>query len=1289
MVFHDGGASVNVQETISAQAQDEWGNDATGPPNDNPPYNQPEFQATYYTGTATFTVTGYAKVEEPASATYTFTEADHGFTTFKISDDYVENVQLTARDVSYPTIDGTSQDLSINGIKVTPFDWAPTNVFQGEGTLPDKESVAMLMMKIQANPGAPSEADEATWTNLKIYRIDYGADSAQDGDVPEVMLWKDGNGDGEFDAPLPPDNFGDSDDILLAVGSFAGETGILNLNLSPAQILDTTLRHYFLVVNVSTTAVPGRKFGIEIKSPGDFTLGFREVEIGKDNFAIQTSSSTIQSAPAEMQVTPYNMVYSTQTYQQGHKDLAMLKVTLATDKFTANWTKIKVTRKGTGGLDSDVEEIKIYRDVGDPGFKPGVDTVVSSGFNEFDAAQVLINIDSDIVAVGDQPELVTATPQDYFIVFSIHDSATVEPPATIGAGCGVGSFWVESPATVNQNPFESGKPTITATEDDLIVQGGASGGSVNVAPAQLVQGTTNQAMLHFKLSADYHTVLWNELRVDLIGAGTYTDVDRVKLFKYNSGAVDGMGYPIIDFDGPDNDLMTMVDNDYQLGWSIFTSTTTLISISNPVTGYLYEEITDTPQDYLVTLDVDVLAQAPLTDALGLSVSSSTYFSVLGADIVSPTGFPRFSGTASTVKYADIITVVPESLAPATAMQGSGDPDPEDPIDPPAPILQLDLSCDQSDSIWTNIRIEKTGTAEDSEVTSVTVWKDNPYQGDIGNFDIVNDILISDNDEVFISKTANILLTDPQTIITATQRYFIAYGIKDAAIPGGTLGAKIEESSWITVEDINETVEFTVLPATSTLLQIYPKPRTLTVNGFDIARTSTTLSTVISSTDTVIPVDSTLSFLSSGDIKIDNEIIKYTGKTGTTFEGVTRGASGSQATSHLAGATVEKYFFQNDKDVWMASLDMISNSPFPVGVGWDGLRLILTGTGLYTDITEVKVWRDNNNNQIKDGMDVLVTTATFTGTDVSIQFPATQYVYDYTQYYFLTYSISGSAIPNAEAGLKIDGANDIYQISPHSMEGTFPIQSTEIEIHPTRDELITSFTDISGAAVPLIQGDNNVGMLKMILSSSENTVIWNKLRVERTGTGTDSDVSTIKIYRDEAPYEGTFNPANDSLITTGVNTFIDTLADITLLQSEIIDTTPRSYFVVLDIYQLAEVGKSVGITISSSTYFTVQGVDIVKPVSFVTTNLIVNEYADTITVTPLESTQTPAQVVQGVQNMPMHKFTLKTNQSGALWTGMKVRRTGTPLSRDVDVERVKIYRDLDNNGLFSATSDVEI
>jgi len=1291
-VSHDGAASVNVLETISVQAMDEFANDATGPPNDNPPYDQPEFQATYYTGTATFTVTGHAKIEEPASATYTFTKGNRGFTTFKISDDYVEKVQLTARDGSNPTITGTSIDLSVCGIKVTPISLAPTNIFQGEGILENKKSVGMLRMDIQANPQAPPEADEAVWTDLKIYRIG----DARDADVPQVVLWKDGSTGkiGEFDAPLPPYNFTlgtpSPYDIPLAVGTFIGETGTLTLNLGArAQTLDKSLQRYFLIVNVSTTAVQGRKFGIEIQKQGDFTLVFPEVQIGKDNFAIQTASSTIQSAPAQVQATPYNMVYSTGTVQQGTENLAMVRVTLATDRFTANWTKIKINRKGSG-FDSDVEEVRIYRDREPLGtFEPFVDRVISSGINKFEAGQVLINIDSDNVAVGDQPEEITSTPQNYFIVFAIHDSATVG--STIGAECGVGSFWVESPATVNQEPFESGKPTITATEDNLTVAGGAAGGSVNVAPAELIQGTTNQAMLHFKLSADAHTVLWDKLSVDLIGAGTYSDVDKVKVYKYNSGAVDGYGRPIIDFDGPDNNLLTMADNDIQLGWAIFTSTTTLIQMTNPITGKNYEEVLSPPyppQSYLVTLDVDVLAK-PQDDALGLRVSTSTCFIVLGVDIVSPTGFPRYSSKSRVVEYADTITVVPKSIASATAMQGSGDPSPTDPADPPVSILQLDLSCDQSDSIWTDIRIDKTGTAEDSEVTSVTVWKDNSYQGDIGNFDTVNDILISNPTKVFLGKTANISLTTQQRITTASQRYFIAYGISDIAIPGNTLGAKIVENSYMTVKNANEQVKFTVIPATSTLLQIYPKPRTLTVNGLDFAGVSTTLSTVIGSTDTVIPVGSTLSFLPSGHIKVDNEIMRYTGKTATTFEGVTRGASGSQATSHLAGASVEKYFFQNDKDIWMSSLKMISNSPYPVGVGWNGLRLILTGTGLFTDIAQVKVWKDNNNNQILDGMDISIATATFSGTDVSIQFPTTQYVYDDYQYYFLTFSLSGSATPDALVGLRIDGANDIYKISPHIVEGGFPILSSEIRVHPTRDELIASFTDISGAAVPLIQGDKSVGMLKMTLSSNENTVIWDKLRVKRTGTGTDSDVSTVKIYRDEAPYEGTFNPTNDRLITTGVNTFISQLADISLLQTEIVGTTPRSYFVVLDIYQLAQVSKSIGIAISSSTYFTVEGVDIVRPASFATANLIVKEYADTITVTPLEPTQTPTQVVQGAENVPMHKFTLKTNQSDARWTGVKVRRTGTPLSRDADVERVKIYRDLDNNGLFSSKSDLEI
>lgn len=54
--------------------------------------------------------------------------------------------------------------------------------------------------------------------------------------------------------------------------------------------------------------------------------------------------------------------------------------------------------------------------------------------------------------------------------------------------------------------------------------------------------------------------------------------------------------------------------------------------------------------------------------------------------------------------------------------------------------------------------------------------------------------------------------------------------------------------------------------------------------------------------TVNVIDAT-AFPTVGFISIDNEIIKYTGKTGTSFTGCTRGADGTSATSHVQNSQV--------------------------------------------------------------------------------------------------------------------------------------------------------------------------------------------------------------------------------------------------------------------------------------------------------------------------------------------------------------------------------------------------
>lgn len=70
--------------------------------------------------------------------------------------------------------------------------------------------------------------------------------------------------------------------------------------------------------------------------------------------------------------------------------------------------------------------------------------------------------------------------------------------------------------------------------------------------------------------------------------------------------------------------------------------------------------------------------------------------------------------------------------------------------------------------------------------------------------------------------------------------------------------------------------------------------------------TTTLTTGITNVSTTpIVVGSTASFPSSGWFLIESEIISYTGKTSTTFTGITRGVLGTTNVAHSAGADISE------------------------------------------------------------------------------------------------------------------------------------------------------------------------------------------------------------------------------------------------------------------------------------------------------------------------------------------------------------------------------------------------
>ena len=68
--------------------------------------------------------------------------------------------------------------------------------------------------------------------------------------------------------------------------------------------------------------------------------------------------------------------------------------------------------------------------------------------------------------------------------------------------------------------------------------------------------------------------------------------------------------------------------------------------------------------------------------------------------------------------------------------------------------------------------------------------------------------------------------------------------------------------------------------------------------------ATTLTANMTNTSTAdIQVTSTVQFLAPGFLLIENELVSYTGKTSTTFTGITRGVCGTTNVAHTAGVAI--------------------------------------------------------------------------------------------------------------------------------------------------------------------------------------------------------------------------------------------------------------------------------------------------------------------------------------------------------------------------------------------------
>jgi hypothetical protein len=128
--------------------------------------------------------------------------------------------------------------------------------------------------------------------------------------------------------------------------------------------------------------------------------------------------------------------------------------------------------------------------------------------------------------------------------------------------------------------------------------------------------------------------------------------------------------------------------------------------------------------------------------------------------------------------------------------------------------------------------------------------------------------------------------------------------------------------------------------------------------------------------TPIPVASTSTFESSGTILIGTELIGYTGKTATTFTGITRGIYGTTNVAHSSGADVTEALgvasasssraipFDTTDASNQVALDPLDNTKVVIQVnGYYNIQFSAQLLNFTNQIENVTLWFKHNGNDI--------------------------------------------------------------------------------------------------------------------------------------------------------------------------------------------------------------------------------------------------------------------------------------------------------------------------------------
>ena len=531
------------------------------------------------------------------------------------------------------------------------------------------------------------------------------------------------------------------------------------------------------------------------------------------------------------------------------------------------------------------------------------------------------------------------------------------------------------------------------------------------------------------------------------------------------------------------------------------------------------------------------------------------------------------------------------------------------------ILRLDLKSELNPVTWTSLQVKSTGTLPDNMIDAVKLYRD--VNGD-GILTVGVDELVTAGNDFFTGGGVNLYFSSPQSVDSAGGSYFVTLDINAAAAQGYTAGVEITTTAWLAVNAPSLISTACVsAPYRGGPVLVKQYPNIVTVSTVDI-----------------MP--------SAG------------------------------AYPDTANVPIFKLTLKTD----------VSTAKFLA------VKFGKSGTLTDAEVKAVKVYYDINNlgsfNPSNIGAYSLVTTSTVTfGTDgspglVTLGISTTTGGLDIIKAgrnFFVVADLASAAVIGRSMTMRVLDKNYFTVSAPNTVA---PVSFSSPLLYVRAPSQTLGMTFESKLSTYVVQGQISVLVASFTVTASSYSIDMSRIDFARGGNGSDSDISAIKLYRDNG--NGIWGGiSQETLLADGV--FSGGLVSFAPAVQTIVYPNAYLYYLVADISETAAQDRTFGADLPAAGYIAVNDPHTVVLTPFYSVRAVIQPTVDTLIVSGVDGA--PA-LTQADSNKVMGRLRMNTDARSALVSSIRFDKTGT--TPDADITHIRVYKDTDASGTLNPAVD---